>query len=228
MNPTDFYEKQKTHLENAQAINEVKSEYDAFLKEYLRKDFKEWVDESILAFIEAKWDKEKVIKYINYIIDSNPEKLSTDDLSQLAALKNTLIRREINGIKLDYEKNILDFEIVWWTIEIKTINLKGKVKDINYPIIDSRVISRWNNRYNIKLKRENSNREYNFDIKYNWWNSITIYDQYWRYIWTQIIEAKEKTIIRQGRGYTEVYKTPWIVRIETNDTKIKLDIMFKR
>jgi len=41
MNPTDFYEKQKTHLENAQAINEVKSEYDAFLKEYLRKDFKE-------------------------------------------------------------------------------------------------------------------------------------------------------------------------------------------
>jgi hypothetical protein len=54
MNPPDFYEKQETHLKNAPIINEVKSEYDAFLKEYFKKDFKDGVDESILAFIEAK------------------------------------------------------------------------------------------------------------------------------------------------------------------------------
>lgn len=242
MNPKGFYERQIDHLENARAINEVRSEYDAFLKEYLKKDFKNNESENeelekILTFIEAKNDWAKVIMYINYLIDGNTENLSTDDLAQLAKLKNTLVRKEINNINNDYQRNNIDFEIVWWTIEIKKVSIehkwwlkfeKWKTENRLYDIVDERVIPRWNNIYTIQLKRQWSSRTYQFNIKYNWDNSITIYDQYDRYIWRQIIEAKEKTIVRQGRWYTEIYKTPWFVTIDTKDMKIRLNIMFKR
>jgi len=103
---------------------------------------------------------------------------------------------------------------------------KWKTRDIQYDIVNEKIINIWENKYKILLKREWSSRTYEFDIKYNWWHSITVYDKYWRYIWRQIIETKQKTIVQWNRYRKEIYQTPATITLDTKQEKIKLQIMF--
>lgn len=227
-----FYEEQSSFIENANKINEVTNEYQSFINDYLKKNYKDWVDEWLVGFIEARGDKEKVIIYINYLLKNNPDNLTSDDLFQLANLKNTLVKKEISSIKKSVEKNRnIDFEIVWWTIQVKTLSIKfkwSKLRNKEYQIVDERIISLGDNNYKIQLKRERWNRVHEFIIKYKWWHSITIYDKYWKYISRQTIETKEKTVIKWNRYRKEIYKTPWSLTIDTKREQIKLNIMFNR
>ena len=234
-----FYEKQMEFVDNSNEINEVQT--DSLLlniiKDYLKKSSNEEINPSLINFINAKWDKENVIKYITYTLNNNSENLSSDDLFQLANLKTALVKDELNSLQNWVEKNRnIDFEIVWWSITVKTMNInwkwwlkfsKWKTKNISYDIVNEKIIDLWNKKYRILLKRENSSITYKFDIKYNWGHSLTVYDQYWRYIWRQVIETKQKTIVRWNSYRKEIYQTPWSFTINTNKENIKLNIMFK-
>lgn len=234
----NFYEKQREFVENSGEISEVQNDKIllSIINDYLKKNHREWVENSLVNFINAKWDKKNVIKYITYTINNNPNNLSNDDLMQLANLKTALVQNELNSIQdsIESEKNI-DFEIVWWTISVKTTKIKWKwwlkfskwkTRDIPYQIVNDKIIDLWNNKYRILLKRQNSSRTYKFDIKYNWWHSIIAYDQYWRYAWRTIIETKNKTIIKWNRYRKEIYNTPASITINLRNEKIKLNIMF--
>lgn len=237
---SDFYNKQMEFVKESYDISELQNDKIllSIINDYLKKNRKEWVDNDLVNFINAKWDKNNVIKFITYTLNNNPNNLSTDDLMQLANLKTALIKNELNSIQWTLEKSRnIDFQIVWWTITVKTLQIKWKwwlnfskwkTRDIAYEITDEQINRvKWtNNKYEILLKRENSNRIYKFYIKYNWWNSLTIYDQYWWYIWRQIIETKQKTIIQWNNYRKEIYQTPWKLTIDTKKEKIKLDIMF--
>ena len=234
----NFYEKQMEFVEDSGDISEIQNDKIllSIIHDYLEKNHKEWVEDSLVNFINAKWDKQNVIKYITYTINNNPNNLSNDDLLQLSNLKIALIKGELNSINNSIEKNRnIDFEIVWWTITVKTIKIKWKwwlkfskwkTENIPYDIVNEKIENLWNNKYRILLKRENSSRTYSFDIKYNWWNSITVYDKYWRYIWRQVIETKQKTIIKWNKYRKEIYQTPASFTINTKQERIKLNIMF--
>lgn len=234
----NFYEKQMEFLDNKNEIQDVNVD-DLLMwviNDHLKKSHEEWTPESLVNFINSRWDKENIIKYITYTLNNNPNNLSTDDLFQLANLKTALVKNEINQINNMVEKNRnIDFEIVWWTITEKTISIKykwglkfskGKIKNIEYDIVNEKINPLWKNKYEILLKRENSSRTYKFFIKYNWWNSITVYDNYWQYIWRQVIETKQKTIIKWNNYRKEIYQTPGSMTIDTEDMRIKLNIMF--
>ncbi|MCD5385049.1 hypothetical protein LRZ95_00090 [Candidatus Gracilibacteria bacterium] len=237
---SDFYNKQMEFVEESYDISEVQNDKIllSIINDYLKKNRKEGVDNDLVNFINAKGDKNNVIKFITYTLNNNPNNLSTDDLMQLANLKTALIKNELNSIQGTLEKSRnIDFQIVGGTITVKTLQIKwkgglnfskGKTRDIAYEITDEQInrVKGTKNKYEILLKRENSNRIYKFYIKYNGGNSLTIYDQYGGYIGRQIIETKQKTII-QGNNYRkEIYQTPGKLTIDTKKEKIKLDIMF--
>ncbi len=235
---SDFYSKQMEFIDNWNEISEIQTDSILLwiINDYLKWNHREWVDESLVNFIEAKWDKNNVIKYITYIINNNPNNLSNDDLMQLANLKTALVKWELNSIQNNIEdRRNIDFEIVWWTITVKTIKInwkwwlkfsKWKTRNIPYNIVNEKIIDIWDNKYKVLLKRENSDRVYSFIIKYKWWHSITIYDKYWKYINRQIIETKHKTIIQWNRYRKEIFNTPGSFTINTKKEKIKLHIMF--
>ena len=235
----NFHERQMEFLDNK---NEIQStSVDDILmwiiNNHLEKTHDEWTPESLINFINSRWDKDNVIKYITYTLNNNPNNLSNDDLFQLANLKTALVKNELNSINNSIEKNRnIDFEIVWWTITEKYTGLprhewglkfsKGKTKYIEFDIVNEKITDLWNGKYEILLKKEKSSRTYKFLIKYNWWNSMTIYDNFWRYISRQVIETKQKTIIQWNRYRKEVFNTPWRLTIDTEDMNIKLNIMF--
>lgn len=232
---SDFYRKQMEFVDNSNEIAEVETDEILLwiINDYLEKKQSQWVDDSLVNFINQRWSKENVIKYITYTLNNNSNNLSNDDLFQLANLKSELVKNELNSIKNSIESNRnIDFEIVWWTITVKTTKiqfswwLKTKTRDVEYDIVNEKIVDLWNHKYKILLKRENSSRTYSFEIKYNWWHSLTIYDQYWKYIWRQIIETKQKTIIKWNHYRKEIYQTPGAFTINTKHEKIKLNIMF--
>ena len=230
---SDFYSKQMEFIDNWNEISEVQTDSILLwiIDDYLKWNYKEWVDNSLVNFINAKWDKNNIIKYITYTLNNNPNNLSNDDLMQLANLKTALVRWELNSIQNNIEdRRNIDFEIVWWTITAKVLQLnwklKWKVKDITYDIVNEKIIDMWEGKYKILLKRENSSRTYSFIIKYKWGHSITVYDKYWRYIDRQVIETKHKIIIKWNRYRKEIYNTSWSFTINTRKEKIRLNIMF--
>jgi len=234
---SDFYSRQMEFTENSESISDVQNDslLTNFISDYLQKNQKDWVDDSLVTFIRAKWDSQNVIKYITYSLNNNPDNLSNDDLIQLAYLKTRLEERELNSLQDSVEKNRnIDFEIVWWTIEVKIIKVKfkwwirTKTRNETYDIVNEKIVDLWDNRYKILLKRENSSRTYKFEIKYTWWHWVTVYDQYWKYIWRQVIETKQKTIIKWNRNRKEIYQTPGSFTIDTKKLKIKLNIMFNQ
>jgi len=230
---SDFYSKQMEFVDNQNEISEIQTDNILLwiIDDYLKWNYKEWVDNSLVNFINAKWDKNNIIKYITYTLNNNPNNLSNDDLIQLANLKTALVRWELNSIQNSIEdRRNIDFEIVWWTITAKVLKLnwklKWKVKDITYDIVNEKIIDMWEGKYKILLKRENSNRTYSFLIKYKWGHSITVYDKYWRYIDRQVIETKHKTIVQWNRYRKEIFNTPGSFTINTRKEKIRLNIMF--
>lgn len=235
----DFYSRQMEFVDKWNEIAEIETDKVLLwiINDYLKKEESEWVSNSIVNFINQRWNKNTVIEYITYILNNNPNNLENDDLFQLANLKNELVKNEISQIRSSVEQNWnIDFEIVWWTITVKTISVKHewwlkfskeKSREIEYDIVNEKITDLWNNRYNILLKAEGSRKEFEFNIKYSWWHSVTIYDKDWRYIWRQIIETKEKTIIKSNWYRKEVYQTPWRLTIDTKDENIRLKIMFK-
>lgn len=183
----DFYKEQIEFVQNRDNINEIISEYSNFLNNYLKNNFKDWVDEWLITFIEAKWDKEKIIKYINYIMENNPNNLGSDDLFQLANLKKTLIKNELSSINHSIEKNRniethLNFTIEAATAKIRQIwwSKKYILNNRYNPVIKKVVWQQWMYYTKLVMKRDSkSSLRWNIEVTLNFyydWKKIIFFN----------------------------------------------------
>jgi len=56
---------------------------------------------------------------------------------------------------------------------------------------------------------------------------MTIYEQFWTYIWRSNIEYSKKINLEWNSYKKETSLTPWTIVINTWKEKIKLDLIFK-
>jgi hypothetical protein len=231
-----FYEWQINTIEN---LPDIKSEFWELIDDYLDETNKTEESNIFLDWILLKSKNLSKVQFHTLVsyVNEKREQASWDNKMQLlnlwAWLYNT---KEKAKIEKNEEIDNIDFEITGWSITVKTLKIFHKkglkfwsdTKNVEYDIVDEKILKIWADKYKILLKRENSDRIHEFIIKYKWWNSITIFDEYWRYIWRQQIKTKEKLIVEWHKYRKKIYKTPWKITIDTKGLKIKLNLVFNK
>jgi hypothetical protein len=82
------------------------------------------------------------------------------------------------------------------------------------------------NRYKLLLKREWSKIIDKFEMQYDWSDYVSIYDQFWKHIWRELI-SKEKSIFIEWNKYRKAQtQTHWELNISTPRESIDLDLVF--
>jgi len=200
----DFYKEQWEIVNKSSTIREMKSKYDRFLWAYLQKSFEEWTDKWLLEVVKANWDNINFRIFLDYLLKNNPEKLSNDDLYQIAALRNEAVnlREEIEDMgPRDFqiiEWNIWDYRFMWSDSFEYLWNNFYAVK-VDFAKINNHRVNSW-------LNIETTYRRWDkFFIQYDGNNVIKYYSgrsqDNMRLLWHEVIDHKQETIIRWWKIY---------------------------
>lgn len=216
-NNTDFQQEQSEFSIRSKIISEVQDEYKLYIEHYLKKDQSEWVDAPLFDFIDANWDQQKVITYIDYELKDNPEDLSNDDLTQLENLKTILEKKDYKE-KIHVFPNNVNFWIIWWKYIEKNWN-ENQIKMQSVKKLRKNV-------YKILLQKQWSKTVDKYEIHFDWSDYVTVFNQFWTRLWRQLIK-KDKTIFIEWNKYRkQQYQTEWELTINTPKDSIELDLVF--
>ena len=216
-NNIDFKSEQKEFTTRSDTIERVQDEYKLYIDHYLQKDQKEWVDAPLFDLIDANWDQEDVITYIDFELENKLKGTSKDDLAQLKDLKTVLEKQDYKERIYVFPNNV-NFWITSWTYEEKWKR---------YNIVMQEIKKLRKNRYKLLLQREWSKSIDKFEVHYDGSDYVSIYDQFGSRIWRELIE-KDKTIFINWNKYRqEQYQTLWKLAFSpSNDESIELDLVF--
>ena len=213
----DFKEEQSEFSNRSKVISEVQEEYKLYIEHYLKKDQSKWVDAPLFDFIDANWDQQKVITYIDYELKDNPEDLPNDDLIQLKNLKTILEKKDYKE-KVPVFPNNVNFWIIWWKYIEKNWS-ETKIKMQNIKKLRKNV-------YKILLQKKWSKIVDKYEIHYDSTDYVSIYDQFWTRLWRELIK-KDKTIFIEWNKYRkQQYQTEWMLTINTPKNNIELNLVF--
>jgi len=218
INNTDFKAEQSEFSTRSKVIEEVQEQYKLYIDHYLQKDQKEWVDAPLFDLIDANWDQEKVITYIDYELKDNAHDLSKDDINQLKDLKTVLEKQ-------DYKEHIYVFpnSVNFWI-------LSGITRNKNWEenkIIMHNIKKLRKNRYKLLLQREWSKNIEKYEIHYDWSDYVSIYNQFWMRLWREKIDRDKTILINWNKYRKEQYQTQWKLKFNpSNNEETELDLVF--
>jgi len=218
VNNTEFKAEQSEFSTRTKVIEEVQDEYKLYIDHYLQKNQKEWIDAPLFDLIDANWDQDKVITYIDYELKDNAHDLSKDDINQLKDLKTVLKKQ-------DYKEHIYVFpnSVNFWI-------LSGIIKDKNWEehkIIMHNIKKLRKNRYKLLLQREWSKNIEKYEIHYDWSDYVSIYNQFWMRLWREKIDKDKTTLINWNKYRKEQYQTLWKLKFKpSNNEETELDLVF--
>ena len=211
---TDFQTEQTEFQEQANIIEDIQNKYKIYIDYYLERDKKESTKISLFDLIDANWDQKKVINYLEF--KKRNENISKDDLSQINSLKSILEKQDYNE-KIHMFPNNVNFWIVDWYYEI---NWK------KYQLIKKEIKKLRKNRYKLILQKEWSKLTEKFQIHYDWSDFVSIYNQFWMYIWRENLNKWNTIFIEWNKYRKEQYQTSWKLEINSLWKTIHLNLVF--
>ncbi len=215
-NRIDFQAEQSEFQEKTSIINDVQNKYKLYIDHYLEKNQDQWVDAPLFDLIDANWDQQEVITYIDYNLNKNWNTLSNDDLWQLKNLKTVLEKQDYKE-KIHVFPNSVNFWIVDWYYEINWVQ---------YQITKKEIKKLKKNKYKLILQREWSKLTEKFQIHYDWSDFVSIYNQFWIHIWRQNLNKWNTIYIEWNKYRKEQYQTSWKIEINSLWKTIHLDLIF--
>jgi len=216
-NSIDFQNEQSEFQERTDIIEDVQNKYKLYIDHYLEKEQTQWIDAPLFDFIDANWDQENVITYIDFELEKRKKQLSKDDQSQLKDLKSVLEKQDYKE-KIHVFPNSVNFWIVWGYYILE---------DKSYWMVMQEIKKLRKNKYKLLLQREWSKVVDKFEIHYDWSDFVSIYDQFWKHLWRQNINKSNTIFIEWNKYRKQQYQTSWKLHFKpTYNESIELDLIF--
>lgn len=219
---SDFYEQQMNFVDNDKRIQDMKAKYGDIIAEYLAKNKEEWWEKDIVELAKALKNNKDLAYYVLYLLKQ--QDLIIDDKIQLAKLKNEL------------DRNVTEpnFEILWWTIEVYSLDIDWfKIKWFEKRKKSVRVkVREMSELWWYEIIYMTWSRERKLYINYQGRDKIGFYEKYndrflgnWN-IQYKSQETKTWNFYRNGEYMKTKTTQTALVSFELKDLKLNLDFKF--